>query len=66
LIPASAVMMSTFATSVAGSSSNIQPERRPSALHTDLTHHQKQLELDHKKRSIDAQEAQDPPPRYSN
>ncbi|KAG1777548.1 hypothetical protein EV702DRAFT_1045291 [Suillus placidus] len=64
-IPASAATMGTFATHVADSSSNIQPERRPSALHTDLTRHQKQLELDHRKRSLDAQEAQDPPPRYS-
>ncbi|KAG2339775.1 hypothetical protein BDR05DRAFT_950932 [Suillus weaverae] len=65
LIPASAATMGTFATPVADSSSNIQPERRPSALHTDLTRHQKQLELDHRKRSLDAQEAQDPPPQYS-
>lgn len=64
-IPASAATMGTFATPVADSSSNIQPERRPSALHTDLTRHQKQLELDHRKRSLDAQEAQDPPPQYS-
>ncbi|KAG1742910.1 hypothetical protein EDB19DRAFT_1700796 [Suillus lakei] len=62
-IPASAAMMGTFA--VAGSSSNPQLERRPSALHTDMTRYQKQLELDHRKRSLDAQEAQDPPPQYS-
>lgn len=66
LIPASAAMISTFTTPVAGSSSNIQPERRPSALHTDMTRHQKQLELDHRKQSIDAQEAQEPPPQYSS
>jgi hypothetical protein len=66
LTSAGAAMMGTFATPVAGSSSNIQPERRPSALHTDMTRHQKQLELDHRKRSIDAQEAQDPPPQYSS
>ncbi|KAG2032453.1 hypothetical protein BDR03DRAFT_1015182 [Suillus americanus] len=65
-IPASAALMGTFATPPAGSSSNIQPERRLSALHTDMTRHQKQLELDHRKRSIDAQEAQDPPPQYSS
>ncbi|KAG2132472.1 uncharacterized protein EDB93DRAFT_908207 [Suillus bovinus] len=64
LIPASAAMMDIFATPVAGSSSNIQPERQPSALHTDMTRHQKQLELDHRKLSLDAQEAQDPPPQY--
>lgn len=66
LIPASAAMMGTFATPVASSSSNVQPERRLSALHTDMTLHQKQLELDHKKRSLDAQEVQDPPPQYSS
>lgn len=66
LIPASAAMIGTFATPVAGGSSNIQPERRSSALHTDMTRHQKQLEFDHRKRSIDAQEAQDPPPQYSS
>ncbi|KAG1793014.1 uncharacterized protein BJ212DRAFT_1307248 [Suillus subaureus] len=66
LIPASAAMVGTFATPPAGSSSNIQPERRLSALHTDMTRHQKQLELDHRKRSLDAQEAQDPPPQYSS
>ncbi|KAG1861605.1 hypothetical protein DFJ58DRAFT_251762 [Suillus subalutaceus] len=65
-IPASAAMVGTFATPLAGSSSNIQPERRLSALHTDMTRHQKQLELDHRKRSLDAQEAQDPPPQYSS
>ncbi|KIK41528.1 hypothetical protein CY34DRAFT_805970 [Suillus luteus UH-Slu-Lm8-n1] len=64
LIPASAAVIGTFATTVAGSSSNIQPERRPSTLHTDMTRHQKELELDHRKQSIDAQEVQDPPPQY--
>ncbi|KAG2150817.1 hypothetical protein DEU56DRAFT_728285, partial [Suillus clintonianus] len=64
-IPASA-MIGTFATAAAGSSSNSQPERRPSTLHTDMTRHQKQLELEHRKRSLDAQEAQDPPPQYSS
>jgi len=65
-IPASAVMMGTFTTPLAGSSIDIQPECRLSALHTDMTQHQKQLELDHRKRSLDAQEAQDPPPQYSS
>lgn len=65
-IPASAAMMGTFTTPLAGSSIDIQPECRLSALHTDMTQHQKQLELDHRKRSLDAQEAQDPPPQYSS
>jgi hypothetical protein len=59
-------MMGTFTTPLAGNSIDIQPECRLSALHTDMTQHQKQLELDHRKRSLDAQEAQDPPPQYSS
>lgn len=48
-----------------GSSSNSQPERRFSVLHADMTQHQKELELEHRKGSLDGPEPQDPPPKYS-
>ncbi|KAG0703234.1 hypothetical protein DFH29DRAFT_453554 [Suillus ampliporus] len=65
-VPASAAMTSAFTAPAVDSSSSSQPQRRLSALHIDLTRHQKELELDHKKRSLDAQEPQDPPPQYSS
>ncbi|KIK90803.1 hypothetical protein PAXRUDRAFT_831383 [Paxillus rubicundulus Ve08.2h10] len=50
-------------TSTAASSS----ERRASALHTDLLLHQKQLELEHRKESLEARiENLDPPPSYNS
>ncbi|KAG1742912.1 hypothetical protein EDB19DRAFT_1827613 [Suillus lakei] len=62
---ASAAMMTTFNAPAVGSSSNSPPEGRLSALYADMTRHQKELELEHKKRSPDeTQEPQDPPPKY--
>ncbi|KAG1777546.1 hypothetical protein EV702DRAFT_969446 [Suillus placidus] len=62
---ASAAMMATSNAPAVGSSSNSQSERQLSALHADMTRHQKELELDHKKQSLDqAQEPQEPPPQY--
>ncbi|KAG2150818.1 hypothetical protein DEU56DRAFT_778636 [Suillus clintonianus] len=62
---ASAAMMAPFNAPAGGSSSNSQPERQLSTLHADMARHQKELELEHKKRSLDeAREQQDPPPRY--
>jgi hypothetical protein len=63
----SAAMTSAFVAPGANNSSNSQPQRRLSALHTDLARHQKELELEHRKQSLDAQaEPQDPPPEYSS
>ncbi|OJA14499.1 hypothetical protein AZE42_04455 [Rhizopogon vesiculosus] len=63
----SAAMTSAFAVPGASNSSDSQPQRRLSALHTDLARHQKELELDHRKSGLDAQEEpQDPPPEYSS
>ena len=60
-------MTSALVAPGASNSSNSQPQRRLSALHMDLARHQKELELDHRKRSLDAQEElQDPPPEYSS
>ncbi|KAG0703235.1 hypothetical protein DFH29DRAFT_1043354 [Suillus ampliporus] len=64
-VPANAATLGTIAAPVVGSSSTSQPQplRRLSALHIDLTRHQKELELEHRKQSLDAQE---PPPQYSS
>lgn len=60
-------MTSAFVAPGASSSGNSQPQRRLSALHMDLARHQKELELDHRKQGLDAQEEpQDPPPEYSS
>ncbi|EGO25728.1 hypothetical protein SERLADRAFT_388112 [Serpula lacrymans var. lacrymans S7.9] len=61
---------------VGGASSSSRTEDRvldrsstqSSTLHSDLTLYQKQLELDHRKRSLDARDPDvpsDPPPLYS-
>lgn len=62
---ASAAMMATSNAPAVGSPSNPQSEGQLSALHADMTRHQKELEHEHKKRSLDqAQEPQEPPPQY--
>ncbi|KAG1771835.1 hypothetical protein EDD22DRAFT_862788 [Suillus occidentalis] len=62
---ASAAMMATSNVPAVGSPSNLQSEGQLSALHADMTRHQKELEHEHKKRSLDqAQEPQEPPPQY--
>ncbi|KAG2750351.1 hypothetical protein P692DRAFT_20425232 [Suillus brevipes Sb2] len=62
---ASAAMMATSNAPAVASPSNLQSERQLSALHADMTRHQKELEHEHKKRSLDqAQEPQEPPPQY--
>lgn len=62
---ASAAMMATSNAPAVGSPSNLQSEGQLSALHADMTQHQKELEHEHKKRSLDqAQEPQEPPPQY--
>ncbi|KAG1735093.1 uncharacterized protein EDB91DRAFT_568257 [Suillus paluster] len=61
----STAMTGTIAAPVASSSSS-QPGRRRSALHTDLARHQKQLELEHRKRLETQEELQEPPPEYSS
>ncbi|KAG1742911.1 hypothetical protein EDB19DRAFT_1827612 [Suillus lakei] len=63
---ASATMMATLNAPVASSSSNSQSEHQLSVLHADTTRHQKEFELEHRKRSLDeVQEPQDPLPKYS-
>jgi hypothetical protein len=58
-------MMPTSNMPVVDSSSNSQSERQLSALYADMSRHQKELEFEHKKRSLDqAQEPQEPPPQY--
>ncbi|KAG2132470.1 uncharacterized protein EDB93DRAFT_908058 [Suillus bovinus] len=58
---ASATMMASNMPAV-GSSSNSQSERRLSMLHTDMIRHQKELEFEHNKRSLD--QTEEPPPQY--
>ncbi|KAG1866701.1 hypothetical protein F4604DRAFT_1927989 [Suillus subluteus] len=62
---ASAPMMASSDVPAVGSSSNSQSELQLSALHADMNRHQKELEFEHEKRSLDqAQELQEPPPQY--
>jgi hypothetical protein len=62
---ASVAMMATSNAPAVGSSSDPQSEGQLSALHADMTRHQKELEHEHQKRSLDqAQEPQEPPPQY--
>lgn len=62
---ASAAMMATSNAPAVGSPSNPQSEGQLSALHAHMTRHQKELEHEHKKQSLDqAEEPQEPPPQY--
>ncbi|KAG2119753.1 uncharacterized protein F5147DRAFT_665209 [Suillus discolor] len=61
---ASPAVMASFDLPAVGSSRNSQSEHQLSALHADMARHQKELELEYKKRSFDqAQELQEPPPQ---
>jgi hypothetical protein len=62
---ASAALMATSNAPAVGSSSNSQSEIQLSALRADMTRHQKELEHEHQRQSLDkAQELQEPPPQY--
>ena len=65
--PGNAATTSAVAAPGGSSSSTSHPQRRVSALHMDLARYQKELELDHRKQSLDArEEPQKPPPQYSS